>query len=54
MSMGKRALKGHFEQDALTGWRRWYCYTQRAGVVRKAKRQSNRRERRNARKEMNQ
>lgn len=44
----RRRVVGGSEQDALTGWRRWYCYTQRAGVTSKIKRQARRRERREA------
>ena len=42
----KIRLKGGFEQDAFTGWRKVLCYMQRAGVVKKAKRQYNKRLRR--------
>lgn len=35
-----------FEQDALTGWRRVYCYLMRAGVAKSAKKSYNRRLRR--------
>lgn len=41
-----RKARGGFEQDVFTSWRRVLCYTQRAGVCKKAKRQANRRERR--------
>lgn len=34
------------EDDVVTGWRRLYCYTQRAGVTSGIKRQIRRRERR--------
>lgn len=40
------------EQDAYTGWRRLYCYTQRAGVVKAIKTRTHRRERREARAEI--
>jgi len=40
------------EQDAYTGWRRLYCYTQRAGVVKSIKARTHRRERREARAEI--
>jgi hypothetical protein len=46
----KRLAKGGGEQDAFHA-RRFYCYLQRAGVARKIKRQSNRRERREATRE---
>ena len=42
----KRPPKGGFEQDAFTPWRHWLCYFKKAGTVKKAKRQFNRRERR--------
>jgi len=44
----KRPYKSHFEQDALGRWRRVLCYVQRSGVRKKAKRQCNKRERREA------
>lgn len=34
------------EYDGLTGWRRWYCYVQRAGVRKSMKQSYNRRQRR--------
>lgn len=40
------------EQDAYTGWRRVLCCYQRAGAVRKVKRATHRRERREARAEI--
>ena len=46
----KRPPKGGFEQDAFTPWRHWLCYLSKAGVVKKAKKQCNRRERREAKK----
>ena len=48
----KRSVKGYGEQDVHTGWRRLYCYTQRAGVTSKVKRQTRRRERRQLDREM--
>lgn len=47
----RRAIKGWLEQDVHTRWRRLYCYTQRPGVARKAKALSNRRERREGKRE---
>lgn len=44
----KRIIKSGDEQDVHTGWRRLYCYTQRAGVTKRVKRRTNRRERREA------
>jgi hypothetical protein len=46
---GHRQTKGPDEADAFTSWRKLYCYTSRAGVCKKIKRQANRRERREAR-----
>lgn len=43
--MGRR-IKSRGEQDVHTPWRKLYCYTQRAGVTAKIKRQTRRRERR--------
>jgi hypothetical protein len=45
----KRVIKHWAEEDAYTGWRRYYCYLQRAGAVKKIKRMTHRRERREAR-----
>jgi hypothetical protein len=42
----KRRIKSAAEQDVFTGWRKLYCYTQRAGVTSRIKRQARRRERR--------
>jgi len=47
-----RQIKGGAEQDAFTSWRRYYCYLQRAGVAKAIKRGANRRERRNAKKDI--
>lgn len=44
--MNRRPIKGWDEQDVLTSWRRFYCYTQRAGVCAQVKRGARRRERR--------
>lgn len=44
-SRRKRTIRTGDEQDVHTGWRKLYCYTQRAGVTRKVKRLTNRRER---------
>ena len=44
--MNKEPTKTGFEVDVVHA-RRWYCFTQRAGVCRKAKRQMNRRARHN-------
>lgn len=41
-----RAVRGADEQDVLTGWRKFYCWTQRAGATSKVKRRARRRERR--------
>lgn len=46
--MNRRQIKTAAEQDALTRWRRIYCYLQRPGVVSGIKRQARRRERREA------
>lgn len=40
------------EQDAFTGWRRYYAYLQHAGVRKAIKRRSHRRDRRAARQEV--
>ena len=45
----KGKLKGGFEYDALTGWRKVLCYMQRPGIAKAAKAKYNRRQRRLAR-----
>lgn len=37
-------VNGH-EQDAYTGWRKYYCYLAKAGAVKFVKRQTHKRER---------
>lgn len=51
-SMGRRPIEGFAEEDAYTSWRRMYCYLQRAGVVKSIKRNTHRRERRQAKAEI--
>jgi len=47
--MGHKAiLKDGAEFDVVTGWRKVLCYTQRAGVCKKIKKQMSRRNRREA------
>lgn len=46
--MLRRETKHTAEVDVFTGWRRRYCYTQRAGVCGSIKRGARRRERREA------
>lgn len=43
-----RAIKSSAEQDALTSWRRRFCYLQVAGATSNIKRGARRRERRDA------
>ena len=43
-----RAIKSSEEQDVYTRWRRLLCWTQRAGAVKKVKRRTHKRERREA------
>lgn len=47
-----RQIKGWMEQDAYTGWRKYLCYMQRAGAVKKVKRHTHKRERREAKREI--
>lgn len=47
----KRRILGPREQDVHGRWRRRYCWTQKAGAVKKIKRRVNRRERREGRTE---
>lgn len=49
--MRRRAIRTPGEQDVHTRWRRWYCWTQRAGATRRVKTATNRRERREGRRE---
>lgn len=44
-SMGRRQMKNGDEVDAYGRGRRFYCYLQRAGVVKKIKRTTHKRER---------
>lgn len=44
----KRIIKDWDEQDVYTAWRRLYCWTQRAGAVKRVKKRTHRRERREA------
>ena len=44
----KRHIKGWDEEDVYTAWRKLYCWTQRAGAVKKVKKRTHRRERREA------
>ena len=46
--MFKRAIKDGDEQDAYTLARKFYCYLARPGVVKKIKRRTHKRERREA------
>jgi len=48
-SMGRRPVLTYEEQDVYTGWRRLYAYTRKAGVVAAVKRTTHKRERREAR-----
>lgn len=43
--MHKAPAKSGAEEDVVTAWRKLYCYTQRAGVTSKIKRQIRRRQR---------
>lgn len=47
--MRRRETRGFAEDDAFTGWRRVYCYLQRAGATAKIKKGARQRERRDAR-----
>lgn len=46
--MGRRQMVSWDEQDAYTPWRKVLCYLQYPGVVKKIKRKTHRRERREA------
>lgn len=44
--MTKRIIKNGDEQDAYTGWKKYLCYLQRPGAVKKIKKRTHKRERR--------
>ena len=44
----KRIIKGGDEQEVYTGWRKILAWTDRAGAVKKIKRRTHKRERREA------
>ena len=48
----KQKLKNWNEFDVVTGWRRWYCYLQRAGAVKSIKKQMNKRSRQEGKRRM--
>lgn len=50
--MKRRAIKGWMEQDAYTDWRKYLCYMQRPGMVKKVKRYTHKRERREAKRDI--
>jgi hypothetical protein len=50
--MKRRRIVGFDEQNAYTGWRKHYCYLQKAGAVKGIKIRTHRRERREARTEI--
>ena len=53
MMMGrKQKLKGGDEFDVVGGWRRWYCYLQRAGAVKAIKKKMNKRSRSDAKRKL--
>ena len=51
-SMGRRIMRNGDEYDAYTKWRHVYVYLGRAGVIKKIKRSTHKRERREARQEL--
>ena len=44
----KQTLKGGDEYDVVGGWRKWYCYLQRAGYTKAIKKKMNKRARQEA------
>jgi hypothetical protein len=50
--MGRRRMKSGDEQDVHTGWRRFYCWTQRPGATDRVKRRTRRRERQEAKRRL--
>ena len=49
-----RRIVGYDEQTVHTGWRKLYCYTQRPGVCASVKRRTNRRERNEGKRDVEQ
>jgi len=47
----KRRMGGGDEQNAYTGWRKYYCYLDKPGVVKAIKRRTHKRERREGKSE---
>jgi len=50
-AMGRMRIVNYEEEDCYTGWRKLYCYTQRAGVVKSVKRRTHKRMRREGKRE---
>jgi len=50
-AMGRMRIVTYEEEDCYTGWRKLYCYTQRAGVVKSVKRRTHKRMRREGKRE---
>ena len=48
----RRKILSYEENNVHTGWRRYYCYLQRAGATAKVKRQTNPRERREGKRDV--
>lgn len=48
----KRHIKGWDEEDVYTGWRKYLVWTSRPGAVKKVKKRTHRRERREAAKQI--
>ena len=48
----KQKLKDGDEFDVVSGWRRWYCYLQRAGSVKAIKKRMNKRARKEGKRRM--
>lgn len=52
MTGRRQKLKTGAEWDLVSGWRHFLCYMQRAGVKKKLKKQLNKRERQDAKREI--
>jgi hypothetical protein len=48
----RQKLKNAAEWDVFSGWRRWLCYTSKAGVCKSVKRDVNKRARQEAKQEI--
>lgn len=50
--MTRRQIKHYEEQDVYTGWRKFLIWTSRPGMTKRVKRRTHKRERREAKREI--